>query len=522
MKKLFCILTVIALVFCAVVPVTTSAQTSPKLPENTPIFIEQAINIGLMEYTDEIALKLKLFDRIYSAFMNCDTSIDVSDLSLNWINENHQEVFSTVNYIVNSTPAFYYSFGVRTGLNSIWNETASDWFIGSVTFEFSGTDSETLKTRFYTTQKLVSDIAKKVPKKLSDVARILWVHDYLAVNYKYDTNYQVRSAYDFLTQKTGVCSAYAQTFTAIMTELGIPATSVYSDEGNHQWNIVLLDGKYYHIDCTWADPTPDSYGTAVHDFFLLSDSQLDINDANSSNAGSHINNYTLDSDFFGIDISCADTKYDSGYLWNGLNTAFAYYNGAFYYIEDKSYIVKNEQGYAIAAYSKAAIYKTADLKTKQEILSLDSDLWYFDSSETYFHSGYFTGFDIVGSQLYFNDAHSVKYYDIENGKSGTVFESQENILAFHYLGKGKFSYTTHLHNSNNTYYKIDNTVTVPNLGHIYGDTSDSYNTDLIAMRKYLLGNHDDNICLVKGDLVGDDNVVNILDFVAMKKLAAHS
>ncbi len=511
MKKLFCILTVITLLFCILAPVTTSAQSTPELPENTPLFLESAIKGGLMEYTDDIALKLEIYDRLYSALMNCETSIDVSDLSLNWIGENHQMIFNTVDYVVNTTPALYYSFGLSTDLNPAWNENLNDWCIESITLNFSGTDFDTLKNRLNTTQKLVSDIVKKVPKNLTDIAKMLWVHDYLAVNYKYDETHQIRSAFGFLTQKTGVCSSYAHTFTAIMTELGIPATSAYSDEGNHQWNIVLLDGKYYHIDCTWGDPTPDSYGTAVHGFFLLSDSQLDINDAESSNPGSHINDYTMESRYFGIGISCIDTKYDSGYIWNSYEKAFPCYNGEFYYISDTS--VDDSK-------PTATIYKTSDFKTSQVVFNFTSSLWSFtENSLTYYHPGFYTSFEIIGSQLYFNDSHSVKYYDLANKQSGTVFDyNSDNIFSFHYLGKGKFSYTTHNHAETTTV--IENTITLTDKGHICDSTSDSYNLDLIAMRKYLLGNHDDNICLVKGDLSGDDSVVNILDFVALKKLAA--
>lgn len=509
MKKLFCILTVITLLFCILAPVTTSAQSTPELPENTPLFLESAIKGGLMEYTDDVALKLEIYDRLYSALMNCEISVDVSDLSLNWIGENHQMIFDTVDFVVNSTPALYYSFGLSTDLNPAWNENLNDWCIESITLNFSGTDLDTLKNRLNTTQKSVSDIVKKVPKNLTDVAKMLWVHDYLAVNYKYDETYQIRSAYGFLTQKTGVCSSYAHTFTAIMTELGIPATSVFSDEGNHQWNIVLLDGKYYHIDCTWGDPVPDSYGTAVHDFFLLSDSQLDINDAKSENAGSHINDYAMESRYFDLNISCTDTKYDSGYAWSTSKNRFIYYNSEFYYIST------NELN------PTATIYKTSDFRTSKSIITISSDLWYIYKTDTdySYHPGFYTSFEIIGSQLYFNDSHSVKYYDLANKQRGTVFNyNSNNIFSFHYLGKGKFSYTTHNHAETTTV--IENTITLTDKGHIYNSTSDSYNADLIAMRKYLLGNHDDNICLVKGDLSGDDSVVNILDFVALKKLAA--
>lgn len=42
----------------------------------------------------------------------------------------------------------------------------------------------------------------------------------------------------------------------------------------HAWNMVEIDGKWYHLDVTWAFPK-SSYGlTHKYNFFLLSDSEF--------------------------------------------------------------------------------------------------------------------------------------------------------------------------------------------------------------------------------------------------------
>ncbi|WP_157685416.1 hypothetical protein [Paenibacillus donghaensis] len=28
--------------------------------------------------------------------------------------------------------------------------------------------------------------------------------------------------------------------------------------GGHAWNIIVLNGVYYHLDATWDDPAPDN------------------------------------------------------------------------------------------------------------------------------------------------------------------------------------------------------------------------------------------------------------------------
>ena len=513
MKKLFSILIVIILLFCISAP-AVSAQNTPYLPENTPIFIKSAINCGKLAYTELLAFKLELYSRLYSALMNVETAVDMSDMNLDWKDENHQEIFSCVNFIVANTPALYYSFGLTTGCSPAYNYNTNEWYIESVTFDYDGIDLQTLKNRIAETQNIVSSIARKVPSNISDIGKMLWVHDYLAVNYEYDTTLQIRSAYGFLTQNKGVCSSYAQVFCAVMTQLGIPATSVYSDEGNHQWNTVLLNGNFYHIDCTWGDPTPDSYGTAYHNFFLLSDSQLDIADSNSQNSGSHINDYIMESEYFGLDFNCKDKSYDNGYIWNNIKTEIPYYNGEFYFICDTT-TNKYEPC--------ATIYKSSDLKTKQEVTTVKSDLWYINKTNTgySYHPGYYTGFEIIGSQIYFNDSHSVRYYDLSNNKEGKVFETGDNnIFSFKYLSNGDFIYETHTHDDAHKTLKI--TVSLSDKGHIFDSSAQGYTSDLTALRKYLLGYREDNICLVKGDLSGNDSIINIQDFVALKKLAAQS
>ena len=43
---------------------------------------------------------------------------------------------------------------------------------------------------------------------------------------------------------------------------------------NHAWNLIKIDGEWYHIDVTWDDPTPDLLGRVNHVFFLISDDAI--------------------------------------------------------------------------------------------------------------------------------------------------------------------------------------------------------------------------------------------------------
>lgn len=95
---------------------------------------------------------------------------------------------------------------------------------------------------------------------MSEVEKIAAVHDYIIRTHDYElqTAGSPFTVYTFMHEKQGVCMAYALLFEKMMDELGIPCFYVegHADgEGDlgHAWNMVQLDGEWYHIDSTWND-----------------------------------------------------------------------------------------------------------------------------------------------------------------------------------------------------------------------------------------------------------------------------
>ncbi|MEK4230535.1 transglutaminase domain-containing protein [Solibacillus sp. FSL H8-0538] len=114
---------------------------------------------------------------------------------------------------------------------------------------------------------------------MNDVEKVVAVHDYIirAYDYEMQTQGSPFTVYTFMHEKQGVCMAYALLFEKMMEELGIPCYYVVgkadgeSDLG-HAWNMVKLDGEWYHVDATWNDL---GTRTATHEiryrYFLRSD-----------------------------------------------------------------------------------------------------------------------------------------------------------------------------------------------------------------------------------------------------------
>lgn len=66
----------------------------------------------------------------------------------------------------------------------------------------------------------------------------------------------------------GNCYAYYATSAALLSRLGIENTLIQEEDGGHFWNLVKIDGNWYHFDTTngwgtqrflWTDAQMDSY-----------------------------------------------------------------------------------------------------------------------------------------------------------------------------------------------------------------------------------------------------------------------
>lgn len=100
--------------------------------------------------------------------------------------------------------------------------------------------------------------------------RILLAHDALCARCTYDPEAPARHTAAGAWDGAAVCDGYAAAFSEMMRACGVPVLTVTgtADGIPHAWNLVALDGAWYHIDCTWDDRDD----TAVsHTYFLCDD-----------------------------------------------------------------------------------------------------------------------------------------------------------------------------------------------------------------------------------------------------------
>lgn len=100
---------------------------------------------------------------------------------------------------------------------------------------------------------MIERIASLASAYETDAAKALFVHDYICENYGYDSTLRGDDLYEFFLSGRGTCQGYTAAYMAVMRECGIECRFVASDEIEHIWNAVLIDGEWYHVDLTWND-----------------------------------------------------------------------------------------------------------------------------------------------------------------------------------------------------------------------------------------------------------------------------
>ena len=167
----------------------------------------------------------------------------------------------------------------------------SDGSIKEITFTFFdfADTPEKLKKARSEFDSITSAVAAEAMKYQSTVDRELYIHDYICSNTEYDESGPYnQSAYSALILHTSVCAGYAKSFQYLMQKAGVPCyyvtgrTDGIADKviggsgegGSHSWDMVLLDGDFYNVDCLWDDTASDTYGSMIYPFFNLTDDEL--------------------------------------------------------------------------------------------------------------------------------------------------------------------------------------------------------------------------------------------------------
>lgn len=214
--------------------------------------------------------KKVLYNIILNGMLNLSDEVNV----LNYV-KNENDVSSTFDLVLREHPEIFY-FQRDESRYSPAN--------GVISIKYGYSKAQINEMRNQLNNKVDEIISKCIKSGASDFEKELAVHDYIVLNTSYDSeNVNKNSipplshtAYGVLVNKVGVCDGYAGAMMLILNKIGVETMYVGGKaEGvDHAWNIVKIDGKYYQVDATWDDPSPDRKGYVSHAYFNVADNQI--------------------------------------------------------------------------------------------------------------------------------------------------------------------------------------------------------------------------------------------------------
>ena len=125
----------------------------------------------------------------------------------------------------------------------------------------------------------LEEMLAELPKTATEFERELLLHDRLAATVTYVDTENAHNAYGALVEGKAVCEGYAEALQCLLHRAGIQSLIVLGSSINpstgapegHAWNMVRIDGSYYHTDLTWNDQGRRLY----HAYFNLTDAVID-------------------------------------------------------------------------------------------------------------------------------------------------------------------------------------------------------------------------------------------------------
>ncbi len=307
-----------------------------------------------------------LFGRMKTAVQNFDTQVNLSDLNLG---EEPEIAIKKILSKITGIPEFYY---VVNGYVPITNGI-------ELIYQYDKQEvAEKNKEISEVAESIVSDLHTN---ELSDVYKALLIHDRLAVLCEYDyENYKEENIpfdsynmYGALIKKIAVCEGYSKAYRYLLGLVGIESELCVSNQINHMWNIVEIDGKKYHVDVTHDDPVDDIIGRVSHNNFLVSSKGLQ-NDAND------------------YDMTLENTEYED-YYWRNSETEILYTHGDIYYFDSV----------------------TKELKRLSDNHVIDTINARWSAGEGMVWTGNYTRISACDENIYYSDNNKIYIYHTKTG-----------------------------------------------------------------------------------------------------------
>lgn len=223
-------------------------------------------NYGYIQLGGELKIAYK---DVEQALFNLEEKVVVSE-----------EVFEQFNillrYISSDNPLFFWE------PNEIhYSPKIGGGYIMSFNYDFTREEVLDILTEI---DEVATEYCNSIPSELSSFDKALIVHDKIVSSIEYDKNYSNvwrNDVYGGLINNYATCLGYSKTYQYLMCRMSIDTLMSYGYGGDeqHAWNIINLDGSYYHVDTTFNDTsTPelsdDGFTFIQHEYAFLTDEEI--------------------------------------------------------------------------------------------------------------------------------------------------------------------------------------------------------------------------------------------------------
>ena len=235
-------------------------QISLKSKEELINYIYYALNSGF-DYSE------RLIDKNYITYQE----------DINYLTKNKGKHFKEEVSILNN---FVHPFNSSENIKISYG---GDYIIG-ITIKKAYTEEE-IKELNETIDKIIND---KITNNMPIREKIKILHDYIIDNTEYDelknknindTTYKSQTAYGALIEGHATCNGYADAMAIFLNKINVINYKISNED--HIWNLVYLDGNWYHLDLTWDDPVSE-INVNRDTYFLITTEELE-----KLNDGSH-------------------------------------------------------------------------------------------------------------------------------------------------------------------------------------------------------------------------------------------
>jgi len=256
-----------------------SISTNKYYLEDNFEYVDNHINTGIKNKNELLNF---LYYTLNSGISYIERYIDIHyteyQNDINNLTFNNGEGFKNIVSILNNFVHPYNSS------NNIKLTYGGNYTLG-VTVNKAYTETEIIEINNIVNKVIEEKINNNTPPK----EKIKIIHDYIIDNTEYDklkyenkedTTYKSNTAYGVLIEGFGTCNGYADAMAIFLDKMNIINYKISNDE--HIWNLVYLDGSWYHLDLTWDDPISDMNINRNTYFLITTETLGKINDGTHS------------------------------------------------------------------------------------------------------------------------------------------------------------------------------------------------------------------------------------------------